>query len=150
VGGQRGQHVLPGAVLVHVPCDAECRQLAHFRGIGDGAAEYDDGQATLVDLPHVPHELGTGRVRQAQVEQDEVDSLEIRPQPCQQLGGGPYRDRPVARILERRLEPVAHERGVVGDEHGLCRARSGTHRVLYRRGRAQALGRVARLWTLSL
>ena len=130
---QRRQHVLARAVLVHITRDAECRQVADLGGIGDGAAEHDDRQAALVDLPHVPHELGTGRVRQPEVEQDQVDPLEIRPDACQQFGGGPHRDRPVARFLERRLEAVAHERGVVGDEHGLCRARSGTHRVLYRR-----------------
>ena len=60
-------------------------------------------------------------MRQPQVEHDQIDLVQVGAHARQQLRGALDRDRLVPRALERRREPVAHERGVVGDHDGFGR-----------------------------
>ena len=61
------------AVLVDVAGDAERRQLAHFVGAGDRAAEDQNRQPAVVELADRAHQIDAGRVRQPQVEDDQID-----------------------------------------------------------------------------
>ena len=69
---------------------------------------------------------------QPQVEHDEIDRVEIAAHAGQQLRRALDGDRLVAGALERRLEAVAHERGVVGDDDGLGADRGTGHLRRYR------------------
>ncbi len=65
VGRQRRQDVLDRAVLVHVAGHAKRRQVADLLGARDGAAENQDRQPPLIDLPDGPNELDPAGMRQA-------------------------------------------------------------------------------------
>ena len=54
------QDVLDGAVLVHVPSHTERREVAHFVGAGDRAAEDQDREPTLVKLADGAHQFDAG------------------------------------------------------------------------------------------
>ena len=58
---QRRQDVLHGAVLVDVAGDAERRELAHFVGARDRAAEDQDRQPAVVQLADRPDQLDARR-----------------------------------------------------------------------------------------
>src|SRR5580765_1929932 len=126
---KRRHDVLHRAVLVDVSDDAEPRQLAHFLGRRNRAAEDENAEAALVDLPDRAHEIHARRVRQPEVERNEIDAIEIGAHACQQLHGAAYDNRPVPGVFERRLEAVAHEARVVGDHDGLGRYRTSRHLV---------------------
>src|SRR5215207_2445627 len=119
LGGQRREDVLHRAVLVHVPGAAERGEIAHLSGGGDRAAEHQDRQPAAVDLADTAHQLDAPRVRQPQIQHEEVELGEVLADMRQQFGGALDRDRFVAGAHERRGEPIAHERGVVGDDDGL-------------------------------
>ena len=116
---QRRQDVLHGAVLVDVAGDAERRQLAHFVGARDRAAENQDRQPAVIDLADLAHDVrrryacGRRRSSDQQVELGRLGA-HARQQFCRALD----RERAMARALDRRLEAVANERRVVGDENG--------------------------------
>ena len=94
---ERRQDVLHGAVLVDVAGDAERRELAHFVGAGDRAAEDQDRQPPVVELADRPDQIDARRVRQPQVEDDEIDLVEIGADARQQLGRALDRRSPGAR-----------------------------------------------------
>ena len=73
------------------------------------------------------HQLDAGRVRQPQIEDDQIDGREVGADPRQQLGRALDGHRAVAGGLERAAEPVANKRRVVGDEDRLRRERSAGH-----------------------
>ena len=124
---QRRQDVLHGAVLVHVAGDAQRRQLAHFVGVGDRAAEDQDRQPAAVQLADAADEIDTGGVGQAQIDDEQIDLGEVGAHPREQLDGALDRHGAVARRLQRGLEAVSDERGVVGDEDGLGARRGSAH-----------------------
>jgi hypothetical protein len=111
--------VLDGAVLVHVTGDTQGGELPHFLGVRDRTAEHENRQPALVELPDDPHQLHAARMRQPQVQDDEVDYVPVGLHPCQQLGGRLERNGAMTRLLERVGEAIPHERRVIGDEHGL-------------------------------
>jgi hypothetical protein len=124
---ERRQDVLHGAVLVDIAGNTERREFAHLVRRGDRAAEDQDGQPSAVKLPDGADEIDAARMRQPQIEDDQVQPIEIRPDARQQLRGALDGQRLVSRAEERRREPVAHERGVVGDDDSLG-ARHGGRR----------------------
>jgi hypothetical protein len=126
---QRRQDVLDRTVLVDVADDAQRRQLAHLVGARDRAAEDQHGQPARVDLAQAAHEVQAGGVRQPEIEDDQVDPIEVRPYAREQLHGAAHGDRAVTRLLERRLEAVPHEAGVVRNDDGL-RGRGATRHPL--------------------
>ena len=140
---ERRQDVLHRAVLVDVAGDAERRQLAHFVGARDRAAEDQHRQpcrrracgSTAPD-PRPARAAAAGRATIRSI------VVEIGADARQQLGRALDRDRFVPGVLERRAEAVAHERGVVGDDDGLGRDRGAGHLVAIGT-RLRALARVA-------
>ena len=68
-----------------------------------------------------------GALRQPQVEHDEVDVGQVGADARQQLGRALDHDGLVPGVLDRRPEPVAHERRVVGDDDRLGRDRGRGH-----------------------
>ena len=115
---ERRQDVLHGAVLVHVPRDPQRRELAHLVGAGDRAAEDQDRQPALVELPDGTDQVHSGGVRQAQVEDDQIDMIDVGADPRQQFGRALDRYGLVSRALERGAKAVADERRIVGDNDG--------------------------------
>ena len=81
------------------------------------------------------HQLDARRVRQPQVEHDQIDLAEIGADARQQLRGALDRDGLVAGVLQRRAETVADERRVVGDDDRLGRDRGAGHQENYRNTR---------------
>ena len=75
---ERRQDVLHRAVLVDVAGDAERGELAHFVGAGDRAAEDQNRQPAVVELADRAHQLDARRVRQPQIEDDQIDLLRDR------------------------------------------------------------------------
>ena len=63
---ERREDVLNGAVLVDVAGHPEGREIAHFVGVGDGAAEDQNRQPPFVQRPERPDQIDAGRGRQAQ------------------------------------------------------------------------------------
>src|SRR6185503_5011295 len=124
---QRRQDVLHGAVLVDVAGDAERGQLAHFVGARDRAAEDQHRQAPFVELADRANQVDARRVRQPQVDDDEINLCKIGADARQQLGRALDHDRLVPGALDRRAKAVAHERRVVGDHNGLRRDRGCAH-----------------------
>src|SRR6478752_7934060 len=148
---QRRHDVLHRAVLVDVSDHAQPRQLAHFLGRRNRTAEDENAEAPLVDLPDRAHEIDARRVREPEVERDEVDAIEIGAHACQQLHGTAYDNRPVPGFFERRLEAVAHEARVVGDHDRLGRYRTSRHLVKVSEACTKSgSGRVARRSQVSL
>ena len=120
---ERREDVLHGAVLVDVAGNAERREIAHFVGVGDGAAENQNRQPPFVQRPERPDKLDAGRGRQVQVEHDEIDGRHVIANPREQLRPALHRHRVVAGAFERGAEAVADKRGVVSDDDGLRRRR---------------------------
>jgi hypothetical protein len=119
--------VLDRRVLVDVAGHAERRELAHFRRVGDRAAEDDDGWTVRPELVEVAHHLHALTLGEPKVERDQIDAIEVALDQSQQLGPVSHRQRLVTRLRERSPEPVAHEGRVVGDDDGVhgrdnCRA----------------------------
>ena len=98
-----------------------------------------------------PDEVDAVRLRQAQIRDDEVDFVGIGCDPGNQLQAVRHRDRSVARGLECRLEPVADERRIIRDNHGLGSGSCcGLHASEYRFGDTAALGFIADPIAISL
>ena len=74
----------------------------------------------LIELADAPDQLDARGVRHAQVEDDQVEFVEIGVHLRQQLGDALRHHGAVAGGVECGLEPIAHERRVGGDEHGLA------------------------------
>ena len=70
---ERGQDVLDGRVLVDVADDAQGLELTHLIGAGDRPAEDDDARA-MVELANGLEQRDTVALRDAQIEDDQVDS----------------------------------------------------------------------------
>ena len=68
-----------------------------------------------------------GRVRQPQIDDQQIELREVGAHAREQLGGAFHRHRAMSGALERALEAVADERGVVGDEDGLCAGGASGH-----------------------
>ena len=127
---QRRQDVLHGAVFVHVTGDAERRQIAHFFGVGDRAAENEDRQALPIELADAAHEVDTRGVGQAQIDHEQVQLGQIGAHAPEQLHGALDGHRAVPGGLQRCFETVSDERGVVGDEDGLGARRRSAHKSI--------------------
>ncbi len=124
---ERRQDVLDGAVLVDVSRDTQRRELTHLVGVHDRTAEDQDRKPALVELPDRADQVDAGRVRQAEIEHDEIDLLQIGPHAGQQLRRALDDDRLVPGGLERGAKTVAYERRVVGDDDCLDRDRGVGH-----------------------
>ena len=111
--------MLHGAVLVDVAGDAECRQLAHFVGAGHRAAEDENRQPALVHLADVADDVEAGRVGQPQIEDEQIELRQVDAHAREQFGGAFDGQGAMSGALDRRLEAVADERRVIGDEDGL-------------------------------
>ena len=93
---ERRQDVLHGAVLVDVAGDAERGELAHFVGARDRAAEDQNRQPPFVELADRADQVDARRVRQPQIEDDQIDLCKIGADPRQQLGRALDRRSPCA------------------------------------------------------
>ena len=100
---------------------------AYFVGARDRAAEDDDGQLAFVEAPQTAHEFDPGGVGQTKIQHHQVEMLQVGTDPGQQLDGAPHGDGTVPGFFERRPEPVAHERRIVGDDHRFVCDRSRSH-----------------------
>ena len=127
VRGNGGQDVLDGAVLVEVAGDAQRRQLADFVHAGHRAAEHQDRESPLIQLPDPPHQLDTRRVRHAQIERDQIEIRQVRAHVRQQLRDALDHQRAMPRGVERGHEAIPHKWCVGGDENGLACDRCGRH-----------------------
>ena len=121
---QRRQDVLHRAVLVDIAGDAQRRQLAHFVGARHRAAEDENRQPPVVELADVADDFHAGRVRQPQIEHQQVELVEFGADARQQFRGAFRGQRAMAGAFDRRLEAVAHKRRVIGDENGFRGGRS--------------------------
>ena len=80
------------------------------------------GRRAAVELADGAHQVDARREREAQVEDEQVELLEVGADAAEQFGGALGGDGSVAGFLQGSLEPFAHERRVVGDQDGLgCR-----------------------------
>ena len=122
-GASDGRICCDGAVLVHVAGDAEVGQVADLGRAADRAAEDQDRQPAAVELADGAHQVDSARVRQPEVDHHQVDVRQVRPDPGQQFGRAPDGEGPVPGVLEGGLEPVAHERGIIGNHDGLVSRR---------------------------
>ena len=152
---ERRQNVLHRAVLIHVAGNAERGQLAHLFRARYRTAENQNRQAPVVELADAADQVDPGGVRQAQVDDQQIELREVGPHAREQLGGAFHRHGAMAGALERALEAVAHERGVVGDENGLGGRGAGGHHstevsLMYRNATSKALACVAELIRLSI
>src|SRR5262249_22954893 len=89
----------------------------------DRAAEDENRDAPLVELPEGAHDVDAGRLRKSKIEHDEVERSRPGSDVREQLRRRRRHDRFVARLLDRGAKPVSHERGVVGDQNRLGRDR---------------------------
>lgn len=112
--------MLDGDVLVEISGDAERRQLSGVVSIGDAAGEHEDRQPPFVELADAPDQLGAGCVRHPQINHDQVQIVRIGAHVREQLGDRFDDHGAMPRGVERRLEAIAHERRVRGNEHGLA------------------------------
>ena len=94
-------------------------QIADLAGAGNRAAEHQNGQAPIVNRRRFRTRSTPGVFGQTQIQHDEIDVREIRSHSREKLGRALDGDRFVARVFERCLKAVAHERRVVGDEDRL-------------------------------
>jgi hypothetical protein len=119
---QRRQDVLHRAVLVHVAGHAKCGELANFLSARNGAAEDEDWQPTVVHLADVAHHVQTGRMWQAQIDDEEIEGGEIGPDASQQFGRALDSHGSVTGSLNRSLEAIADKGRIIGDKDGFrCR-----------------------------
>ena len=119
--GQRGQDVLQRGVLVDVAGDVQRRKLADLAGIRDRAAEDDNGRLLGIDVAKCAHEADAVGLWQTEIDHDQVNLGEIRFDARDELVAAGNGDGLVPRRFEHRLEAVAHECGVVRDDHRLGR-----------------------------
>ena len=112
--------------------NAERRQFSNLVGARDRAAEDQDRQLAFVELPHAADEIDAGLMRQPEIEHDEIDLRQIGADSREQFRGALDSDRFVPRIFDGRAKPIAHERGVVGDDDRLRRDRGVRHVRMYR------------------
>ena len=117
--GQRRQDVLQRGVLVDVAGDVQRGKLADLAGIRDRAAEDDDGRLLGIDIAKCAHEADAVGLRQTEIDHDQVNLGEIRFDARDELVAAGNGDGPMPRRFEHRLEAVAHECGVVRDDHRL-------------------------------
>ncbi len=110
--------MLHGAVFVDVPRDAEPREVADLVGARDRAAEDQNREPAVVDLADRADEFHAARMRQPEIEHDEVDAVALGSHAREQLGRALDGHSRVSRTEQRRREPVPHERRVVGDDDG--------------------------------
>ena len=130
---ERRQDVLDGAFAVDVAGDAKGREVANlFRG-RDRAAEDKNRQLAAVELANRPHEVHSSGMRQAKIEDNQIDAREIGAHAGEQLHGALDGERGVTGAEQRLYETVAHEGGVVGNDDGLVGRHSGSrHAWRYR------------------
>ena len=69
------------------------------------------------------HQFDPARVGQPEVDHQQVDVREVGADPGQQFGRAPDGEGPMPGVLEGGLEPVAHERRIIGDHDGLVSRR---------------------------
>ena len=143
--------MLERGVLIYVARDVERRQLADLGGVRDRAAENQDRRLYRVELPQSPDQIDTLRLRKTQIDDDQVDPVQFRLHPRDELV--PVRDRhsAVACPFECRLEAVANEGRIVGDDDDFGGDRcSGTHDSEYRYGKFATVGFIADIVTISI
>ena len=110
------EDVVHRAVFVHVAGDAEGRQVAHFLGRADRAAEHQERHPPAAfRLPDRAHQFDAAGVRHPQIHHYEIDRRLVVPQARQQLADAPDRDSSVPSAGEGRRETVSDKRGVVDD-----------------------------------
>ena len=142
--------MLDGRVLVHVADHTQGVELAHLIGACDRPAEHHDRRA-MVELANGLKEHDPVALRDAKIDDDQVDPRDIGSNLCQQLLARLRRHGLVAGSLDRRLEPVAHECGIVGDQHGSPGEPSrGGHRNTIGNRAPQSLGFIAQILMSSL
>ncbi len=123
---ERRQDVLHRGVLVEVAGHTQRGQVADLHGVGDGAAEDDDGRGGGHRGAERTHHPGADSLGQTQVERHKVEPVAHAPDDRGQLGPRPGPQRLVTGFLQRPREAVADERRVVGDDdclhghHGRC------------------------------
>ena len=143
--------MLERGVLIDIPGDVERRQLADLAGVRDRAAEDQDRRLYRVEPSQSPDQIDTLRLRKTQIDDDQVDLVQFRLHPSDELIPIRNRHRPVARSFERRLEAVANEGRIVGDDDDFGGNRcSGTHASEYRYGKFATLGFIADIVMISL
>ena len=147
---ERREDVLHGAVLVDVAGNAESREIAHFVGVGDGAAENQDRQPpssrALIDRTRSTPGAG-GRRKSSTMRSMVATSSRTRASSSAPLFTATAR---VARAFERGAEPVADKRGVVSDDDGLRRRLRARPSESYRIASTEPLARVAVVRAMSL
>ena len=140
---ERWQDLRRGAVLVDVAGDPEAGQVADLGGAADGAAEDQDRQPPAVELADGTHQFDTAGVGEPEIDHHQIDVRQIRADPGQQFGRTPDGEGPVAGVLDRGLEPVPNERGIIGNHDGFVHGASHCHSVqVYRIGPGGTLGGV--------
>ena len=85
------------------------------------AAEDQDRQLSSVELANRADEIHSAGVREPKIEDNEIDPREVGAHASQQFDGALDGERRMARAEQRRRETVAHECGVVRDDHRLGR-----------------------------
>src|SRR5258706_10897215 len=143
--------MLERGVLIYVARDVERRQLANLGGVRDRPAEDHDRRLYGVEPTQSADQIDTLRLRETQVDDDQVNLVQIHLHAHDELV--PIRDRhgAVSCPFECRLEAVANEGRIVGDDDDFggdgC---SGTHASEYRYGKFATLGFVADIVMISL
>src|SRR5688572_26199873 len=129
---ERRQDVLHRGVLVDVADDTQRLELPDLVGTGNRSAEDDDARS-MVELSNGLQKCDAVTLWKPQIEDDQVEAGAI----CTNL-----REEFLARLrghgavtgrFDGRLETIAHERGIVGDQHGSPGEPSlSGHRKFYR------------------
>ena len=142
---ERRQYVLHRRVLVDVADDAEALELSHLVRAGNRSAE-DDDAGSMVELSKGLQKCDAVTVRKTQIEDDQVESRGIGANLRQQFLARLRCYGAVTARFDGRFEPIAHERGVVGNEHRSPReaGRRG-HRKFYRLTTRGSLGFIAQI-----
>src|SRR5688572_19100392 len=124
---QRREDMLHRAVFIHITGHAKRAQLAHFLGACYRTAENQNRQAPIVELADAADQVDPRRVRQTQVDDEQVELREVGAHASEQLGGAFDGDGAMAGAFEGALEALAYERGVVGNKNGLRTGGAGGH-----------------------
>ena len=136
---QRRQNVLRGAVLVHVTGHAQRAEIADLFGACDRTAEDQQRQPAGVQFPDRADQLDPGRVRQPEIEHDQIDAAGDRRARASADPPRCDRDRVVSRGLEGGLKAVPDVRRIVSDHHGLGTDRRTGHVRRYRSASAATM-----------
>ncbi len=109
------------------PATPERRELAHFVGAGNRAAENQNRQPAVVELADAAYEIHPCGVGQPQIDDEQIDVRQVRAHAGEQLGGASYGDRTMTGTLECGFEAVPDECRVIGNQDGFHAGCAGGH-----------------------